>query len=102
MQVKDGFLLRQVAEDYAIVPIGEEVLEFSGILTCNETGAFLWKQLESDRTPEQLVDALLAEYEVSRTQAVVDVERFIEMLRASALLRSDASAPMSVPADEPR
>ena len=87
MQAKDGFVLRQVAESYVIIPVGEETLSFSGILTCNETGAFLWRQLETEKTREQLTEALLAEYDVSPEVAAADVAHFTEDLESAGLLR---------------
>ena len=87
MQVKDGFLLRQVADNYVIIPVGEETLTVSGILSCNETGAFLWRQLETEKTADQLVTALLDEYEVSPEMAAADVERFTGELQSAGLLR---------------
>lgn len=87
MRAKDGFLLRQVADRYVIIPVGEETLSFSGILTCNETGAFLWRQLESEKTQEQLTEALLAEYDVLPKVAAADVVHFTEELKSAGLLR---------------
>ena len=42
MKLKEDFLLRQVADTWVVMPIGQEMLDFNGMLTLNETGAFLW------------------------------------------------------------
>ena len=62
MKIKNGFMLYEVAGSYVVVPAGNETLDFNGMVTLNETGAFLWKQLEQACTQEQLVQALLQEY----------------------------------------
>ncbi len=86
MKIKEGFLLREVAENYIVVAVGSAVKEFNGIITLNESAAYLWKQLQEDKTEEQLVDLLLAEYEVSEEQAKLDVNKFVEKLKGANLL----------------
>src|SRR3954468_8049361 len=45
----------------------------------NKTAAFLWEKLQKEKevTAASLVDALLARFEVSREDAVKDVESFL-------------------------
>lgn len=76
MKIKNGFSLYQVGGSYVVVPDGETPLDFNGMVTLNETGAFLWKLLEGERTREQLVEALLEEYDVSPKQAKQSVDCF--------------------------
>lgn len=80
MKIKDGFMLRKVAENYVVVPVGKEALDFNGMVTMNETGAFLWKQMEEDRTKEELLKALMEEYEVTEERASAGVEKFLELV----------------------
>ncbi len=80
MKIKDGFMLRKVAENYVVVPVGKEALDFNGMVTMNETGAFLWKQMEEDRTKEELLKALMEEYEVTEERASAGVEKFLELI----------------------
>jgi len=75
------FLLRDVAGTQVIVPVGDAVTAFPGMITVNATGAYLWQLLEKEQTVETLTDALLERYEVARQQAVTDVEAFLEKLR---------------------
>lgn len=43
MKINDGFSLRKVADSYVIIPVGDNLVDFSAMITINETGAFLWK-----------------------------------------------------------
>ena len=45
MTLKKGFMLRSIAGTHVVIPLGERVVDFNGILTLNETGAFLWELL---------------------------------------------------------
>lgn len=87
MKIKDGFILRSVSDAYVVVPLGEAAKTFNGMITLNETGAFLWKKLsESDVDEKSLVDSLLNEYDVSVDLAQKDVSAFVARLRDAQLL----------------
>ena len=61
MKVDKEFVLREIAGDYVIIPIGRTVLSFNGLITVNEIGAFLWNLLQEDVTKEELVATVLDE-----------------------------------------
>ena len=86
MKIKEGFLLRQVGDNNVVVPVGAQTVDFRCILTLNEVGAFLWKQMATDCTVADLVAALLAEYDVTAEVATADVERYVASLREKNLL----------------
>lgn len=69
MKVKEGFVLRKIAGSNIVVPIGAASLDFNGMITLNESAAFLWKKIEQGAEVEDLVAALLAEYEVDEETA---------------------------------
>lgn len=83
MKIKNNFLLRQVAETWVVMPIGQEMLDFNGMLTLNETGAFLWQKLQEGADLEALVAALTAEYDVDADTARTDAQAFLDKLTAS-------------------
>ena len=78
MKIKTGLILRSVGGENVVVPVGEMSKKFHGMITLNETGAFLWKFFTQEHTVEEAVAALLAEYDVSEDVARSDVEKFVE------------------------
>lgn len=86
MKIKEGYLLRQVAGSNIVVPVGEGSMDFSGVITLNDTGAFLWQQLEKDMTKEQLLEKLTAEYDVEESTAKQDIDDFAKKLREAGLI----------------
>nr|MBO4518249.1 PqqD family protein [Clostridia bacterium] len=86
MKIKDGFILREVAGSFIVVAVGEAVKNFNGIVNLNETGAFLWKILEKGAEREDLIKALLSEYEVDEKTAAADVSAFTDKLREAKLV----------------
>lgn len=86
MKHREGFIVKEVAGDYVLVPLGENMMDFREMMSLNETGAFLWEQLEKDTTEEALLDAMTSEYEVERALAQEDLTAFLDTLRARKLL----------------
>ena len=84
--LKDGFVLRQVADTWVVMPLGQVSLDFNGMLTLNETGALLWQALGKGGDAQALTDALTAEYDVSAEQARIDVDAFLAKLQQAGCL----------------
>ena len=80
MKIKKDFVLRQVVDTWVVLALADETVNFSGMLTLNESGIMLWKLLEQGADREVLVNALTAEYDVSQQQAATDVEQFLDRL----------------------
>ena len=86
MKVKSDYMLRNVAGYHVVVPVGEGSLNFNGVINLNETGATLWKTMESHVTEEDLVKALTSEYEVDEQIAKTDVAAFIKKMKEANLI----------------
>ena len=86
MRRNPEFLLRNVAGSNVVVPVGKATLEFSGMITLNETGALLWELLETEQTVASLTAGITDRYEVTAAQAEADVLVFLDKLRPSGAL----------------
>lgn len=86
MKIKEGFVLRQVADATIVVPSGEASLDFNGMITLNDTGAFLWRMLETGAEKDELLAAMLKEYVVDEKTAINGIDKFIEKLAGEGLL----------------
>jgi hypothetical protein len=58
----------------------------------NSTGSFLWKQLDGQRSLEELARLVSQEFEVDPEKALGDVREFLAGLAAKQLLASCAEA----------
>lgn len=81
MKLKKNFVLRAVANTWVVLPLGEESINFNGMLTLNESGAILWRALERGGDRETMADALMAEYVVGREEALADADAFLNKLQ---------------------
>ena len=87
MKTKQGFNLRNICGEYIIVAEGESNIDFSNIISMNESSAFLWKNIQGKEfTCEDLVKLLTDEYEVDETTASKDVTALVETLNRKFLI----------------
>lgn len=86
IKVKDGFVLREIAGNWIIVPVGQRVVECNSIMSMNNSGAMLWKSLETGNDTDGLVQIMLNEYETNETTARADINEFINTASAKGLL----------------
>ena len=80
MELNKEFVLREVAGNWVVLPVGQAGVNFNGMISLNGTGAFLWQTLEKGADREALATALTEEYEVSKEQALQDVDAFLASL----------------------
>ena len=85
-KIKEGFMLREIAGNSIVVPVGAASVDFNGMITLNEVGAFLWKELINGATKEQLCQAVLDNYDTTSVQAETDINEFLRSLSESNLL----------------
>ena len=85
MKLKDGFVLREVAGEFVVLPSGDE-LDLNMMIVLNGTGAFLWGHLNTENDEDALVRALLSEYDVDEVTARDSVAAFVKKLYEHKLL----------------
>lgn len=81
MKLKYNFAVREIAEDFVLVPLGTAALKLSGMITTNAVGAFLWEQLMYETTVETMVKRLVEEFEIDDVTAAKDVQEFVSRLQ---------------------
>ena len=86
MMLKKGFVLRQIADMWVVLPVGAQTVNFTAMLNLNDAGALLWKALEAGADRDGLVAALTAEYEVDDARAAADVDAFLAKLAQAGCL----------------
>lgn len=78
MKTKKGFNFRQVCGENVIVAEGAENIDFSSIISMNESSAYLWNSIQGKEFDKNnLVELLTQEYEVDADMAAKDVEALV-------------------------
>ena len=83
MKKKENFILRTVGGSHVMMPVGQTALKFNGLITANETAAFVWKHIEEISSPEELAQLLCAEFQVDAQRALDDSKKLIEQMKAA-------------------
>jgi hypothetical protein len=87
LQLKPGFVLRKVGQAYMVMPTGPRMKEYQGMITLNETGAFLFKEVEKPgQTVGMLREACMREYGATDEEAAQAVELFTRQCADCGLL----------------
>ena len=87
MKIKSGFVAKEIAGQYVVVALGSASKIFNGIIKLNESAKFIWDKLSVGAEKNDIVDALLEEYEgVDRATAERDVDTFINELKGANIL----------------
>lgn len=68
---------RKTGNEYVLVPMTDNIADMNSVYTLNETGAFIWEQIDGKRTTRDLIDLLTQEYETDIETATRDVFDFI-------------------------
>lgn len=80
MKIKADFYMKEVAGLNVVVATEDTAENMNSMINLNETAAFLWRQLESDTTKEELIKNLTQEYDVDYERASKSVDNFIKKL----------------------
>lgn len=75
MKIKDGFELRNICGENIIISHGKENINFTKIITLNESAALIWKTVvDKDFCIDDMVRVLTDEYDVDEAIARADCE----------------------------
>ena len=88
MKTKKGFKLRNVCGENIIVGEGIENIDFSRVISMNESASYLWKNIQEggDFTADTLVKLLLDEYETDEDTARADVDQLIAKWQEAGII----------------
>ncbi len=86
MKINGEFILREIADEVILVPVGQTALNMNGMIILNPVCGFIWKCLEQSMTREQILDAICREYDVDFQTARADLDELLEKLCQAGLL----------------
>jgi hypothetical protein len=82
--IKKGFIVREIAGEFLAVPIDSTL--GGNIVVLNPVSKFLWDEPKEEKTFEELLDALLKNYQVPAEEAEADLKEFLMQMLESDLL----------------
>lgn len=86
----ERMVARRIADEFVLVPIVGHGAQVDSIYNLNRAGAFIWEQLDGIRPGTQIVESLMARFEVDRATAEEDYRVFIaKLLSIGAVSNAD-------------
>lgn len=90
MKTKNGFNIREICGEKIIVPEGKENIDFSNIISMNESAAYLWKTIQGkDFTLTDLTNLLLEQYAVDKATAETDTLELVSQWAKAGIIEGD-------------
>ena len=80
MKLNPKFLTHETKGEH--ITVSTTGTKFNGLIRINSTAAFIVESLKSDTTESEIVDKMLAKYDVDRDTAEKDVADIISKLRS--------------------
>lgn len=88
--IKPGYVLRKVGQAFMVMPTGPRMKEYQGMITLNETGAFLFKEAQKEEpTKDKLIEASIATYNATQEEALKAVDAFILQCAQCGLMEAE-------------
>lgn len=89
MKAKDGFVLRNVVDEYILMPVDDTILQFDGAVLLNEVSAFVWNQIQTPVSKADLLKSILDEFEVEEEVAAHDLDNLLETFSGFGIIEED-------------
>jgi hypothetical protein len=86
MKIKKELMKRSIAGDSFLVPVGKTIYDSNGLFLLTEVGAFIWDLLPEAENEDQILAAVLAEYDVDEATAKADIAEFLAKLEKMGIL----------------
>jgi hypothetical protein len=85
-------VLREIAGEVFLVPIRGRLADLQELFVVNDVGEWIWERLDGSRSLDELAEGVSTTFEVSREQALLDIEGFMSELSGAGLLEPDTAA----------
>jgi hypothetical protein len=86
MEIKKELIKREIAGEYFLVPVAQSVCDFSGLFGLNEVGSFIWDILPRAQSLQEILQAVLEEFDTDEATASADLERFLTRLESFGII----------------
>ena len=89
MKAKPGFILRNVVDEYILMPTGDNIGKFNGTVLLNEVSALVWEKLQNPVSRDDLLKAVQDEYEVEKAVASADLDALLDTFRKYGVIEDE-------------
>lgn len=88
MKLNPNFVLRQIAGEQMLVPVGAQTNVTNGLVTLSPVAAVIWEALHDGKDRQGALEAVLDAFEVDPAVAEADLDEFLGQMKAAGLLEA--------------
>lgn len=77
-RIKNGYILREIAGEYTIIPIGSDNVFSNAVMAPNGTAVFLWEAFQQPSTIQDVVVEAMQKYDVTEEQIYKSISNFVK------------------------
>lgn len=86
MKISDRFVLREIAGDSLLIPLGQTHIQ--GMLLLNPVSMLIYQELQKGKDPEEILGRILAEYDIEKIQAKEHLRDTLAQMRELGILET--------------
>lgn len=84
MKLSNKFVLREIAGDSILIPIGQT--DIQGMLLLNPVSMLIYQGLQNGSEPEEILQQIITEYDVEETQAQDNLKETLAQMRELGII----------------
>ena len=89
MKAKPGFVLRNVMDEHILMPTGDNMGAFNGVVLLNKVAALVWEKLQTPVSRDDLLRAVLERFNVEEAVASADLDRLLCDMKEKGIIEED-------------
>lgn len=86
MKLRDGYLMKKIADEYVLVPFGTRAEEVNKLLNLSETAAFIYMHIPEVADAEEMALLVSSEYGVDLAEVRADVKEVLASMETQGLI----------------
>jgi hypothetical protein len=82
-KLKSRFVARNVGNELILVPLTANVAQMNELFTLNETGKFIWENINENSTVLEIENLMIETFDIDSAIAKRDIELFLSKLETT-------------------
>ena len=78
---------KKTGNEYVLVPVTENIADMDSVYTLNETGAFIWEQIDGIKNIEDILNSMTSEFDIDEPNAQTDLIEFIDKMKKFLIIK---------------
>ena len=85
MKLNDDFVLREIAGENLLIPVGEQAARINGVIALSPVAVEVWKALKERPEPDYALEKVLSLFDVSKEVAQKDIDEFLNQMEEAGI-----------------